>query len=199
MYGCESWMVKKAEHWRIDAFELWCWRKLLRVPWTARRSNQSILCLGTHVRIKDFKIKKNKKLKKKKKTFIKIKIKNKGDQSWVFFGRTDAEAKTPILWPPDEKNWFIGKDPDAGKDQRHEKGITEDEMIGWHHQFNEHEFEQAPGVGDGQGGLECCNSWFAKIRTWLSDWTELKNIYVFIISLLFFFSVYPGGIFAFSI
>ena len=83
MYGCESWTVKKAECWRIDAFELWCWRRLLRVPWTARRSNQSIL---------------------------------KENQSWVFFGRTDAKAEAPVLWPPHAKSWLIGKDFDAGRD-----------------------------------------------------------------------------------
>ena len=82
----------------------------------------------------------------------------KGDQSWVFIGRTDAEAETPIFWPPDAKNWLFGKDPDAGKDWRWEKkGTTEDEMVGWHHWHNGHEFEQAPGVGDGQGGLEYCS------------------------------------------
>ena len=106
--GCESWTVKKAEHWRIDAFELWCWRKLLRVPWTARRSNQSI---------------------------------PEGDQAWDFFGRNDAEAETPVLWPPHVKSWLIGKDPDVGKDWRQEeKGTTEDEMVGWHHWLNGHEF-----------------------------------------------------------
>ena len=74
----------------------------------------------------------------------------KGNQSWIFIGRTDAEAETPILWPPDAKNWLIWKDPDAGKDWRwEEKGMTEDEMVGWHHQLNGHEFEQALGVGDG--------------------------------------------------
>ena len=79
-----------------------------------------------------------------------------GNQSWVFTGRTDAEAKTPILWPPDVKNWLIGKDPDAGKDwRREEKGMTEDEMVGWYHWLDGHEFEQALGVGDGQGSLVC--------------------------------------------
>ena len=74
----------------------------------------------------------------------------KGDQSWVFIGRTDAEAEAPILWLPDAKNWLIGKDPDAGKDWRQEeKGMSEDGMVGWHHQLDGHEFEQAPGVGDG--------------------------------------------------
>ena len=109
MYGCESWTIKKAEHQRIDVFEMWCWRRLLRVPWTARRSNQSILL---------------------------------GNQFWIFIGRTDVEAETPILWPPDVKNWLVRKDPDAGKDWRwEEKGMTEDEMVGWHHILGGHEFE----------------------------------------------------------
>ena len=82
----------------------------------------------------------------------------KGNKSWLFIGRTDAEAETPILWAPDVKNWLIGKDPDAGKDWRwEEKGTTDDEMAGWHHWFDGHEFEQASGVGDGQGGLVCCS------------------------------------------
>ena len=85
------------------------------------------------------------------------------DQSWIFVGRTDAEAETPMLWPPDVKNWLIGKDPDAGKDwRREEKGTTEDEMVGWHQWLDEHEFEQAPGVGDGQGGLAFCSPWSLK-------------------------------------
>ena len=84
----------------------------------------------------------------------------KGDQSWVFTGRTDVEAGTPILWPPDVKSWLIGKDPDAGKDWgQEEKGTTEDDMVGWHYQHNGHGFEWTPGVGDGQGGLACCDSW----------------------------------------
>ena len=84
----------------------------------------------------------------------------KGNQSWIFTGRTDAEAETPILWPPDAKNWLTRRDPDAGKDWgQEEKGTTEDEMVGWHHQLNGHEFEQAPGVGDGQGSLVCCSPW----------------------------------------
>ena len=99
----------------------------------------------------------------------------KGNQSWIFIGRTDAEAEALILWPPDAKNWLIGKDPDAGKDWRQEeKGMTEDEMVGWHHQLDGHEFEQAPGVGDGQGGLACCSAW-GHSQTWLNDWTELKH------------------------
>ena len=142
MYGCESWTIKKAECRRIDAFELWCWRRLLRVPWTARSSNQSIL---------------------------------KEIQSWIFIGRTDIEAKTPIIWPPDAKNWFIGKDPDAGRDcGQEEKGTTEDEMVGWHHWLDGHEFEWTPGVGYEQGGLVCCDSWGPKVSDmteWL-NWTE---------------------------
>ena len=101
----------------------------------------------------------------------------KGVQSWVFIGRTDAEAETPVLWPPYVKNWPIWKDPDAGKDWRQEeKGMTEDEMVGWHHWHDGHAFELALGVGDGQGKLMCCSPWVAKSWTWLSDWTEL--IYV---------------------
>ena len=87
-------------------------------------------------------------------------VKPKGNQSWMFTGRTDAEAEPPILWPPDAKNWLIGKDPDAGKDWKHEeKGTTEDEIIGWHHRLDGHEFEQAPGVGNGQESLVCCSPW----------------------------------------
>ena len=82
----------------------------------------------------------------------------KGDQSWVFIGRTDVEAETPILWPPHAKSWLIRKDPDAGRDWGQEqKGTTEDEMVGWHHQLNRHGFGWTLGVGDGQGGLMCCN------------------------------------------
>ena len=88
MYGYESWTIKKAEHQKIDSFELWCWRRLLRVCWTTERSNQSILV----------------------------------NQPWIFIGRTNAEAEVSILWPPDAKNWFIGKDPDAGKDWLGEGG-----------------------------------------------------------------------------
>ena len=84
----------------------------------------------------------------------------KGNQPWIFTGRTDSEVKTPILWPPDEKKWLNGKDPDSGKDWRQEeKGMTEDEMVGWHHLLNGHEFEQAPGVGERQGSLAWCSPW----------------------------------------
>ena len=87
----------------------------------------------------------------------------KENQSWIFIERTDAEAKTPILLPPDVKNRLIRKDPDAGNDWRlEEKGMTEDDMIGWHHWLDGHEFEQALGVGDGQGSLACCSAWCCK-------------------------------------
>ena len=103
----------------------------------------------------------------------------KGDQSWVFIGRTYVEAEIPILWPPDTKRWLIWKDPDAGKDWRQEeKGTTEDEMVVWHHRLKGHEFGWTPGVGDGQGGLACCNSRGPKSQTWLSNWTE-PNAYFF--------------------
>ena len=98
----------------------------------------------------------------------------KGNQSWILIGTTDAEAEAPILWPPDVKNWLSGKDPDAGKDWRQEKKwTTEDEMVGWHHWLNRHEFEQAPGIGDGQGRLACCSPWGKKESTQLSNWTDL--------------------------
>ena len=139
MYGCESWTVKKAECWRIDTFELCCWRRLD--------------CKGIQP------------------------VHSKGDQSWVFFGRNDAKAETPILWPPHAKSWLIGKDPDAGRDWgQEEKGTTKDEMAGWHHRLDGHEFEWTLGVSDGQGGLVCCNSWGRKesdTTEWL-NWTELN-------------------------
>ena len=105
----------------------------------------------------------------------------KGNHSWIFIGRTDDEAETPVFWPPDVKNWLIWKDPDAGKDWRQEeKGSTEDEMVGWHHWLNGHEFEQTPEVGDGQGdlvSLQAAVHGFAKSQTRLSDWNEL-NLYL---------------------
>ena len=104
-----------------------------------------------------------------------------GVQSWVFTGRTDAEAETPILWPPHARSWLIGKDSDAGRDWGpEEKGTTEDEMAGWHHQLNGHEFEWTLEVGDGQGGLVCCDSWSHKESdtTERLNWTELKRKWV---------------------
>ena len=108
MCRCESWTIKKAEYWRIDAFELYCWRRL----------ESPLDCKGIWP------------------------VHPKGNQSWIFIGRADAEAETPILWPLDAKNWLIWKDPDAGKDWRwEEKGMTEDVMVGWHHWLSGHEFE----------------------------------------------------------
>ena len=137
--------MKKAECRRTDAFELWCWRRLLRVPWRVPQEIQP--------------------------------VHPKGDQSWVFFGRTDAEAENPILWPPHAKSWLTGKDSDAGRDWgQEEKGTTEDEMAGRHHQLNGHEFGWTPGVGDGRGGLACCDSWGCEgsDTTERLNWTELK-------------------------
>ena len=124
MCGCESWTMKRAERWRIDAFELWCWRRLLRVPWTAGRSNQFILKEISH-------------------------------------GCSLEGLMLQLkLWPPDTKNCLIGKDPDAGKDWgQEEKGTTEDETVKWHHWLDGQDFGWTPEVGDGQGGLACCDSW----------------------------------------
>ena len=100
----------------------------------------------------------------------------KGNQSWIFIGRTDDEAEALILWPPDTRSWFTRKAPDAWKDWRQEeKGTTEDEVVGWHLWRDGCEFEQAPGVGDGQGGLQCCSSWGCKKwdMTEQPNWTEL--------------------------
>ena len=99
----------------------------------------------------------------------------KENQSWILTGRTDTEAEALILWPPDAKNWLIGKDPDAGQDWRQEKGMTEGEMVGWHHWLDGPEFEQGQGVGDGQGSLACYNPWGCKesdTTEWL-NWTEI--------------------------
>ena len=138
MYGCESWTMKKAERRRIDAFELWCWRRLLRVPWTARRSNQSILKeISPGISLEGM--------------MLKLQLQYFGH----LIRRVDSLEKT-----------------DAGRDWgQEEKGMTEDEMVGWHHRLNGHEFEQAPGVGDGQGSLECCSPWGHKE----SDTTEGLN------------------------
>ena len=102
----------------------------------------------------------------------------KGDQSWVFIGRTDAEAETPILWPPQVKSWLVGKDSDAGRDWgQEEKGITEGERVGWHHRLDGHEFEYAPVVGDGQGSLVSCRPWGHKeLDTTELNWTDKENV-----------------------
>ena len=114
----------------------------------------------------------------------------KGNQSWIFIGRTDAETETPIFWPPNSKNWLPGKDPDAGENWRwEEKGTTEDEMVGWHHRLDGHEFARASGVGDGQGSLACYTvHGVAKSWTRLSNWTELNWTY-----LAASFLTLPGG------
>ena len=105
-------------------------------------------------------------------------VHSEGDQPWDFFGKNDAKAETPVLWPPHAKSWLIGKDSDAGRDWgQEEKGMTEDEMAGWHHWLNGRESEWTVGVGDGQGGLVCCDSWGRKesdTTEWL-NWTELTR------------------------
>ena len=137
MYGCESWTIKKAEPQGIDAFKLWCWRRLLRLPWTARRSNQSILKeISTEYSLEGL--------------MLKLKLQYLGHLT----RRTDSL----------EKNF------DARKDWRQEeKGMTGDEMVGWHHWLDGHEFEQAPEVGDGQGSLVCCK--VQAFQCWLQSWT----------------------------
>ena len=134
MYGWESWTMRKAEYRRIDAFELRCWRRLLRVPWTARKSNQCILKeISPEYSLEEL--------------TLKLKLQ--------YFGHLIQR-----------------KDPDAGKDWRkEEKGTTEDDMVGWHHQLNGHGFRWTPGVGDGQGGLAYCGSWGRKE----SDMTKRLN------------------------
>ena len=105
----------------------------------------------------------------------------KGNQSWIFIGRTDAEAEAPVLWPPHVKNWLIGKDPDVEKDWgQEERGMTEDEMVGWHHQLSWHGFKQTSQVGDGQGSLACCSPWGHKEL----DMTEQLNWLKFVIAFL---------------
>ena len=143
MYGCETWTIKKAEHQRIDAFQLWCWRRHLRVPWTARRSNQSIL----------------------------------KETSWVFIGRTDAEAETPILWPPDAKSWLIGKDWGQNK-----KVVTKDEMVGWHHRLNDVSLSKLKEIVKDRESWRAAVCGVAKGRAWPSNWTTTNNIHYKMIS-----------------
>ena len=127
MYRWKSWNIKKAEHQRTDAFELWYWRRLLKSPLDCKEIQP---------------------------------VNPKGNKPWVFTGRTKAEAEAPILWPPDAKSRLIRKNSDAGKDWgQEEKGVTEDEMVGWHHRLNGHEFEKTLGDSEGQGSLACCSSW----------------------------------------
>ena len=142
MYGCESRTIKKAEHWRIDAFKLWCWRWLLRVLWTERRSNQSIL-------------KGNNPEYSLEGLMLKLQ----------YFGHLMLRADS------------LEKTLDAGKDWGQEQRMTEDEIVGWHHQLNGHEFEQAPGDGDGQGSLAWCRPWGCKeldTTEWL-NWADSTN------------------------
>ena len=141
MYGCESLTLKKAEHWRTGVFELWFWRRLLRVHWTVR-SNQSILWeISPKYSLKGLMLK----------------------------------LKLPILWPPDAKNWLIWKDPDAGKDWRQEeKGTTEDEIVGWHHWLNGHEFEQLLGLVMDREAWHATVHVVTKTQMQLSNWTQLN-------------------------
>ena len=149
MYGWQSWTIKNAEHQRIDAFCLFvCFELMLLNCGVGEDSWEPVDC---------------KEIKP---------VNPKGNQFWIFSGRTDDEAEAPILWPPDGKIWLIKKNPDAGKDWRQEgKGMTEDEMVGWHHRLEGHESEQAPGDGEGQGSLACCSPWNRKE----SDTTEQLN------------------------
>ena len=138
MYGCENWTIKKAECWRINAFELWCWKRL-ESPLDSKEVKP---------------------------------VHPKGNQPCIFIGRTDAEAEPPILWPPNAKSRLIGKDPDAGKGWgQEEKGVTEKEMVGWHHWLSEHEFEPTLRDSEGQGSLACYCSWGQKEL----DMTELLS------------------------
>ena len=146
IYGCESWTIKEN-----SAPENWCFwtvvlEKTIESPLDYRRSNQSIL-------------------------------KEIGNRKhWIFIGTTDAEVDTPILWPPDVKNWVIGKDPDAGKDWRQEeKGTTEDDMVGWHHRFKGYAFEQAPRVGNGQGSLVYWSPWGHK-ESHMTEWLNRSEL-----------------------
>ena len=125
MFQCKSWTIKKAECQRTDAFQLWCWRRLLDC-----KEIQPI-----HA---------------------------KENQSWIFIGRTDSEAETPVLWPPHAKSWLVGKDWCWEKIECKKKGETEAEMVGWHHRLNGHAFEQTLGDGEGQGSLACCSLWVAE-------------------------------------
>ena len=147
MYGCESWTVKKAESQRIDTFELWCWRRLLGVPWPERRSNQSIL----------------------------------RDQFWVFIGKNDAKAETPVLFPPHAESWLIGKDSDARRDWgQEEKGTKQGEMAAWYHWFDRHWvwvnsgswwWTEKPGVWQIMGSQRVAHNWATE---WI--WTGLRSV-----------------------
>ena len=127
IYGCESWTINKAEHWRTDGVGL---EKTLESPLDGKENKL---------------------------------VKPKRNQSWIFIERTDAGAETPVLWPLGAKSWLTAKDPEAGQDWRQEvKGMIEDEIVGWHHRLNGHEFEQDLGDDEGQGSLAFCSSWGCK-------------------------------------
>ena len=161
MYGCKSWIIKKAERWRIDAFELWCWRRLLRVPWTARRSHQSILKeISSEYSFEG----------------LMLKLKCTALATWC---KGLSYLKRPWFWE---------------RLRAEEKGTTEDEMVGWHHRLDGHEFEQAPGVGDGQGGLACCSPWDRKEleTTERLNWTEPNHTPTYTFFFLKIFLFYIG-------
>ena len=174
LYRCESQTIK-------EAFLSACFHQLERID------NFKLWCWGRFESPLD-----SKEIKP---------VNPKGNQPWIFIGRTDAEAEAPILWPPDAKTWLIGKDPDAGKDRRQEeKGVTEDEMVGWHHRLKEHEFEQTQGDSEGHGSLMCCSSWGRRVGqdlatkqhyhplsrscfvllTSINEWKSLSHVQLFV-------------------
>ena len=144
VYGCESWTIKKAEYWRITAFELWCWRTL-ESPLDCKEIQP---------------------------------VHPKGDQSWVLIGRTDAEAETPILWPPNVKNWLMEKTLMLGKIEGRRRRDNRGWDVGWHHWLDGHEFEKAPGVGDERGNVAYCSQRGRKESdtTERLNWTEQKAV-----------------------
>ena len=147
-------------HYQISSSHVWMWELDYKESWAPKN-----WCLWTVVLEKT--------LESPLKCMEIQSVNPKGNKSWIFIGRTDAEAETSILWPPDVKKWLLGKDPDAVKDLRQEeKGTTEDKMVEWHHQLDGHEFEQAPGVGDEQGSWRAAVLGFTKSQSQLSNWTH---------------------------